>query len=207
MWLGRLICTCLSFQPLNLLARRNWQQATEYLCDDWAVERGVRSISLARCLTQIAEWRYGCQASSLGLAAGGTRATLVQRVERLVNTERPDDAWAKPWGRRLLAAGACAIAIVLVGLTPRFGLSFVSSARSITPKGIARQDQLEAAEIDGAWQRLEEDADLAHMNKLFTTSPHSRETTDLVYELNRRADSLRARRTHITSLLEKDSRR
>jgi hypothetical protein len=92
LWIGRLICTCLAFQPLNLLARRNWQQATEYLCDDWAVERGVRSISLARCLTQIAEWRYGLQASKIGLAAGGTRATLVQRVERLVKTERPDPA-------------------------------------------------------------------------------------------------------------------
>ncbi len=213
LWIGRLICTCLSFQPLNLLARRNWQQATEYLCDDWAVERGVRSISLARCLTQIAEWRYGRQASKVGLAAGGTRATLVQRVERLVNTERPVDAWARPWGRRLLAAGACAIAIILVGLTPRFGLSFPSNTRSATPERISSHDsEKDAAQIEDEWQQLQEellqlDADLAHANKLLTSSPHSRDTTDLTYELNRRATAIRARRSHITSLLEKESRR
>jgi len=155
LWIGRLICTCLAFQPLNSLARRKWQQATEYHCDDWAVERGVRSISLARCLTQIAEWRFGRQASHLGLAAGGTKATLVQRVERLVKTKRPDDAWAKPLGRRLLAAGACAIA--LVGLTPRFALPFASTVHSAAPGGIASLEHEDMSRIHAEWQRLREE--------------------------------------------------
>ncbi len=212
LWIGRLICTCLAFQPLNMLARRNWQQATEYLCDDWAVARGVRSISLARCLTQIAEWRFGRQTSNIGLAAGGTRATLVQRVERLVKNKRPDDAWAKPQGRRLLAAGACTVAIVLVGLTPRFALLFASTARSATQERVASVDHEDASWIHGEWQLLQEellqlDADLTHADKLLSSTSHPSETAGTIYELNRRAASLRARRTHITSLFEKELRR
>ena len=41
-WLliGRLLCGCLPFQPLNFLARVRWRQAAEFQCDDWAAEIG-----------------------------------------------------------------------------------------------------------------------------------------------------------------------
>ncbi|MDP7303062.1 MAG: hypothetical protein QGG09_08170, partial [Pirellulaceae bacterium] len=125
---------------------------------------------------------------------------------------RPDDAWAKPQGRRLLAAGACTVAIVLVGLTPRFALLFASTARSATQERVASVDHEDASWIHGEWQLLQEellqlDADLTHADKLLSSTSHPSETAGTIYELNRRAASLRARRTHITSLFEKELRR
>ena len=48
---------------------------------------------------------------SQGLAAGGSTATLVRRVERLVRHERPVDAWAKPARQRSLSLLALLVAV------------------------------------------------------------------------------------------------
>src|SRR5205807_2459997 len=50
LWLGvsRAVCSCLAFQPLNHLARREWQRAAEFLCDRWAVDRTGTPLALAR---------------------------------------------------------------------------------------------------------------------------------------------------------------
>ncbi|MBP86430.1 MAG: hypothetical protein CMJ64_06910 [Planctomycetaceae bacterium] len=76
LWAGRVLCTCFAFQPLNFLARKRWQQVAEYLCDDWALERGVRSLSLARCLTQVAEWRFGADTPPSGWPLAARRQRL-----------------------------------------------------------------------------------------------------------------------------------
>ena len=216
LWVGRVLCTCLAFQPLNWLARKKWQQASEYLCDDWAVQRGVRPISLARCLTQIAEWRFGQQACELGLAAGGTKATLVQRVERLVKDDSRADVWTKPVRRKLLTLGAAVVVVGFAGFAPRVALplAIVSDIADVNETD-------ETATRD--WHALEEEllqleADLQHVTELLrqqTDNSHkhgatnfSRETAEILSEnLNRRAASLRARRQYIASLLGKDSKR
>lgn len=88
--IGEVLCTALIFQPLNLLARRQWQEATEFLCDDWAVRQNVSATSLAACLTRIAEWRLNQRAGSLGLAAAGQAGSLLRRrVELLLQVDRP----------------------------------------------------------------------------------------------------------------------
>ena len=55
-WLimGRVLTTCFAFQPLNFLARRQWQLHAQFQCDDWAVERSVDRLTLARSLTLVA---------------------------------------------------------------------------------------------------------------------------------------------------------
>jgi hypothetical protein len=88
-WLqvARLACACLSIQPLNHLARREWQRAAECLGDDWAIERTGDPLALARCLTTVAGWRTAPSPPLAMLAALGTRSDLTHRVERLL--ERP----------------------------------------------------------------------------------------------------------------------
>src|SRR5689334_7794184 len=57
-WLiaARAIELVLFFQPLNRLARHRVQEVAEYLCDDWAVARTSRPVTLAKCLAAVAEW-------------------------------------------------------------------------------------------------------------------------------------------------------
>lgn len=210
LWIGRVLCTCCAFQPLNFLARRHWQQAAEYLCDDWALERGIRSISLARCLTRVAEWRFGVETSRIGLAAGGSKGTLVQRVERLVDEQPRRDAWKMPWRRRALTIGAALAVVMLAGFTPRVALP-------LTPVGDcginANLNSIEAL-IDesaaGDWQPLEEEllqleADLDRVDQLRDTAIEPPEVAERFQDLNRRFASLTTRREHIASLFEKES--
>lgn len=87
-WLhvGRLLTTVFAWQPLNFLARRKWQVESEFLCDDWATRRSIDSVVLARCLTQVAEWRSERSPGVIALPIGGQRGHLTERVERLLKT-------------------------------------------------------------------------------------------------------------------------
>lgn len=120
LWVGNIVCSCLSFQPLNFLARRRWQQAAEFLCDEWAVaDANVSPISLAQCLTKIAEWRLDRQESGAILAAGGHRSTLSSRIDSLVRDERPHDVWKSRRRQRAILLGVLAVGIGLVWSVPR----------------------------------------------------------------------------------------
>lgn len=86
LWLG-VAAACESlffFQPLNRLARRRIQEAAEYLCDDWAVHQTGGSLTLAKCLAEVATWMdAGARAVPIaGMAEN--RSQLVDRVHRLV---------------------------------------------------------------------------------------------------------------------------
>jgi beta-lactamase regulating signal transducer with metallopeptidase domain len=201
LWIGRVLCSCLAFQPLNLLARRRWQQASEYLCDDWAVERGASSLSLARCLTKIAEWRFGNQTREVGLAAGGTKITLVQRVERLVASERRADLWKQPLRRRMLTFVAALTVISLAGFAPRIDGS--SGSRKTSGPELLRV-QLQDSSND--WHALEEEllqleVDLERVNQLLKNDSR---VIDVLQNFNRQAAKLQARRNRINSLFEKE---
>lgn len=51
-----LVEAAMFFQPLNRLARKHIRTLTEYSCDDWAIDKTGRSIDLARCLANVANW-------------------------------------------------------------------------------------------------------------------------------------------------------
>ncbi|MGE5193460.1 MAG: M56 family metallopeptidase [Deltaproteobacteria bacterium] len=114
LWLliSRVICSCLAFQPLNHLARREWQRAAEYLCDSWAVSRTGTPLALARCLAEVAGWRLSGQPSAALLAATGRESGLADRIERLLESADLSETWNELRQRRrwLLAAG------ILLGL-------------------------------------------------------------------------------------------
>lgn len=124
-WLlmGRLLCCCLPFQPLNFLARERWKQAAEFQCDDWAASRTGNPLSLAHCLTRVAEWRLDVADHAHVLPAGGSDSTLSRRVERLLADDRPAvDPWKRLRRRRLLTACTLIVAIVLCWHGPRTAL-------------------------------------------------------------------------------------
>ena len=91
LWLGvAAVCESLFFfQPLNRLARRRLQEAAEYLCDDWAVHQTGGSLTLAKCLAEVATWMdAGSRAVPVaGMAENASQ--LVDRVRRLLEGAQP----------------------------------------------------------------------------------------------------------------------
>ncbi len=110
LWLhvGRLLTSVFAWQPLNFLARRQWQLQAEFASDDWAISRNVDPVSLARCLTIVAEWRSERRLGTIALPAGGSRSHITDRVERLLAPIDRDIWSSRP--RRLLLLGCLAVA-------------------------------------------------------------------------------------------------
>lgn len=72
------------FQPLHRLAQRHLQETAEFLCDDWAVQRTGDSLSLAKCLAEVAGWLQD-KPQPLPVAAMAERhSPLLRRVHRLL---------------------------------------------------------------------------------------------------------------------------
>src|SRR5262249_15676602 len=78
---GRVVCSFFGFQPLNPLARREWQRAAESLCDAWAIRRTGQPLALARCLTSVAGWQLPPAQCNASLCATGRGSCLVDRIE------------------------------------------------------------------------------------------------------------------------------
>ena len=99
-WLliGRVLTTYFGFQPLNRLARREWTAAAECLCDEWAIGRGGERLTLARCLTALAEHRLTGISLADALAAVGSPSSLRTCIERPIS-----DPVVDPWSRLYLA--------------------------------------------------------------------------------------------------------
>jgi hypothetical protein len=137
LWLGisRALCSCLAFQPLNHLARREWQRTAEFLCDNWAVSRTGAPLALARCLTEVASWRLGGSASAAILAATGRKSRLVDRIERLLDARPVFESGNELRDRRrTVFAGAWVLAL-LACCAPR-----VQLVASFVNNGIVRED-------------------------------------------------------------------
>ncbi len=104
-----LLETVLFVQPLNRLARRRLQEASEYLCDEWAAER-AGGVALARCLAEVAGWMHRRPQLQPVAGMAEQRSQLVERVRCLLEgsgrVSRPG-AWA-------VRAGASALSLALV---------------------------------------------------------------------------------------------
>ncbi|MBI3860949.1 MAG: M56 family metallopeptidase [Planctomycetia bacterium] len=143
LWISRVVCSCLAFQPLNHLARREWQRAAEFLCDTWAVRHTGAPLALARCLTEVAGWRLGTQPSAALLGATGRKSGLVDRIERLLDA-RPQVERADEHGARQTACLWGGLALVLLAwCAPRVNLVAAEATR-------VRQTGESATAIDDA---------------------------------------------------------
>jgi hypothetical protein len=121
--LTQLVAGVFFFQPLNWLARRRLRELSELLCDEWAVARTGRPLSLAACLAEVASWSLAAvgalaadtarrQPARLPVPGMADRPSqLAHRIRRLLDGAPPDGR--EPGGRRL----AIVLATVLLAVT------------------------------------------------------------------------------------------
>lgn len=214
LWIGRLLCTCLAFQPLNFLASRRWRQATEYLCDEWALRCGVTGLSLARCLTRIAQWRLGRIEGSTSLAAAGSKSTLILRVERLVEQRDTVDVWSSPQRRRWFALLASLAAVTFFAVAPRIAMPSPGGPNqqiSVSESGLGVVTHPNAGPAESCDEEFlnEElrglDIDLRRASRLLDRIPQDRHLHQIMADLRGRAQQIRDRWTRVGSFVDKES--
>lgn len=115
-WLtfSHLLASVLFFQPLNWVARRRLRELSERLCDEWAVERTGRPLSLARCLAEVAGWSVQ-PARALPVPSMADRpSNLARRIRHLLDDGRSPERRVRPvWlgvGMMVLLVGVSAVA-------------------------------------------------------------------------------------------------
>ncbi|MCP4203176.1 MAG: M56 family metallopeptidase, partial [bacterium] len=86
----RMLAGSFFFQPLNFVAVSRLGALSELRCDDWAVERTGRPVTLAKCLTRVASWRSNrWGAFPVPAMASSSRSQFGARVRRLVARSYP----------------------------------------------------------------------------------------------------------------------
>lgn len=104
------------FQPLNFVAVSRLRALCELRCDDWAVARTGRPVTLAKCLTRVASWRSNRWGGfPVPAMASSSRSQFGARVRRLVARNYP-----LPQGRvpRWLKISAVPLVLVFVAAAP-----------------------------------------------------------------------------------------
>jgi beta-lactamase regulating signal transducer with metallopeptidase domain len=153
LWIGRVLCACFAFQPLNFVARQAWRTAAEFHCDQWAVCITENRFALARCLANVAEWKAALPRASTALLAIGGRSNLSERIELLVNGGAFTDSWDTGRRRRLISVGALLTASAFIFLAPRTSLlaeTSPSSARTVSSPRHETDSRLKATTNDYA---------------------------------------------------------
>jgi beta-lactamase regulating signal transducer with metallopeptidase domain len=135
LWICRVLCSCLSFQPLNFVLRHELRRSAEILCDEWAVRKSANAYALARCLTRVAEWDRRGLPWNEALAAIAGRSSLADRVERLIAGAALDDPWNTQRRRRMFGVAALAVAFVFACFAPR-------TAVTAEPKGLPAEREV-----------------------------------------------------------------
>jgi beta-lactamase regulating signal transducer with metallopeptidase domain len=116
-WLGfgQLMTSLFFFQPLGWLAVSRLREISEMRCDEWAVGRTGRPLSLARCLAEVAGWSFQPLGSLPAPSMADRPSHLAQRIRRLLDDARSPERRVHPvW----LAAGMAALLILGVAAAP-----------------------------------------------------------------------------------------
>jgi HEAT repeat protein/beta-lactamase regulating signal transducer with metallopeptidase domain len=122
------------FQPLNRVARRELQEAAEYLCDDWAVRNTGSGLTMAKSLMRVAEWMHG-RPSPVPLAGMMERPSqLVARVRRLIE-HRGATAARRAWPIPV----ACGLVLLIAAVVPGVAGSRVQSQDRDNPQDVQAQ--------------------------------------------------------------------
>lgn len=150
-WLafGRLLASVLFFQPLNWIAVRRLREISELLCDEWAVGRTGRPVSLARCLTEVAGWSFQPLSSLPAPGMADRPSHLGKRIRRLLEEARSPQRRVHPaW----LAAGmvvlVIAVAVAAPGVQAAVAGEATEPAAALEPAEAPEPPALEAVEED-----------------------------------------------------------
>lgn len=115
-WLAfsRMLAGALFFQPLNWVACRRLRELSERLCDEWAVERTGRPLSLARCLAEVAGWSVRSAAALPVPSMADRPSSLAKRIRHLLDDSRSPERRVRPvWigaGMLVLLTAVAAVA-------------------------------------------------------------------------------------------------
>jgi len=129
LWLlaARTLAGVFFFQPLHFVALKRLRVLSELRCDDWAVERTGRPVTLARCLTRVASWRSsGGGRLPLPAMAGSSKSHLGVRVRRLVARSYPQPPGRVP---RWLKVSMAPLVVLFVAAAP----GVVERSRPVAP--------------------------------------------------------------------------
>ncbi len=205
MWAGRLLTAAFGWQPMNRLAVRRWREASEHLCDDWTIDRGVSPVTLAKCLTRVAEWKLLGHDPATALTLGGRRSLLTQRIKRLTTPRQPD-RWQSRKRRRLLTLGLLVATTLLTWTGPHITWAVTDEATQVTTTSA---DSLPPPEIKPAQESRPlpqrssmpdrsaiDDLnalrhDLAYALDLLSESESGEEIAALVNQIRQRLDALK----------------
>jgi beta-lactamase regulating signal transducer with metallopeptidase domain len=116
-WLafGRLLTSVLFFQPLNWVACRRLRELSERLCDEWAVERTGRPLSLARCLAEVAGWSVRPLRELPVPSMADRPSSLARRIRHLLDDARSPERRVRPvW----LAVSMLAVLVGVAAVAP-----------------------------------------------------------------------------------------
>jgi hypothetical protein len=201
----------LTFQPLNFLARRRWRLATEYSCDEWALQHGATGLALARCLAKIAQWKLDGDETPFVLAAGGSKSTLIRRVERLTDPALGSDVWTTPQRRRRFRLAACLVVAVFFSVAPRACLPWGPAAHRDTNSvtrgemrnGDDQPSRPDLMSLDDELRQL--DADLGRLDAALNRFPPGHHHHQFSAVLEERAERIREYRKRIGFLIAKES--
>ncbi len=116
-WLtfGRLLSGVFFFQPLNWIAVRRLRELSELLCDEWAVGRTGRPVSLARCLAEVAGWSFQPLGSLPAPGMADRPSSLARRIRRLLEEARSPQRRVHPLA---LATGMLILVVVVAAAAP-----------------------------------------------------------------------------------------
>ena len=135
MWLRafHLIERVFFFQPLNRVARSEYEEAAEELCDAWVVDRTGDSETLASCLVRIA--RFMKADASIGFASIAGRP-LRARIQRLLSSDA-----STPRMRPLPLVAMLSLVLVIAAWGPSIAVSGSEADADVAADATAGADR------------------------------------------------------------------
>lgn len=197
-WIYEFVCNCFVIQPLNFVARRQWQCASEFLADRWSCEHGRASpMALAKCLTSVAA-RSSAVSQTAPLASAFTEKPgnlLVARVgQLLLLTPVPSTSRSNGWIVRIATGVVFGVICLLAGFAPHC-IPNLALGSEIGPSPIASQASVQwsAAELELTGLRH----DVEQLVDVLQTQQSSPEVSQIIQDLELRTASLTERATTI----------
>ena len=199
-------------QPLNRVARRRLQHNAEILCDDWAVHLTGRRLSLASCLTEVAQWVVGRPQALPAPGMAGSGAPLTQRVERLLSSPPREVTRHERWW---LPGGLASLVLMAIAV-PGFSASLPPVEHERADVGLERLELSDApfglpsTAVDNPFSELlaalgvelsEAEAELRDLKRELASRGSLDRFSDQVAAIEHRVSDLRTRRDQIESFL------
>ncbi len=203
-WVGEFVCSGLAIQPLNFVARRGWQGASEFLADQWSCEQGRASpLSLAKCLSLVAE-RTSVRSEITQLSSAFAQNSgnqLVNRVDQLLRVI-PNGALppSSGWKTRFATVAAYVVIGIVAGFAPNC-IPSIGMAAEVESSRIASHSAMQWSEVELDLNGLQ--IELLQLVELLQTQQRSPAVLKIARELEIRNTTLTERADAISREINK----